>query len=61
MEPLTIGQKIGFACVVLFVLALTATPFLMNNKESENKELENKAPSTASRVESKPALIAPSK
>lgn len=40
MEPLTIGQKIGFACVVLFVLALTAAPFLTSKKSSSDKEAE---------------------
>lgn len=37
MEPLTIGQKIAFCFVVLFVVGLTATPFLTSSNSGENK------------------------
>jgi hypothetical protein len=39
MEPLTIGQKFAFSCVVLFVVALTVTPFFFNSNSGKDKTL----------------------
>lgn len=38
MEPLTVGQKIAFACVVLFVVTLTSLTFVFRSEPSAQEE-----------------------
>jgi hypothetical protein len=38
MEPLTLGQKFAFACVVLAVISLSALPFVMGSGSSSTDE-----------------------
>ena len=37
MEPITIGQKIAFACVISFVLLLCVTPFIFQQSQSQGE------------------------
>jgi len=44
MEPLTFGQKIAFAGVLLFVVTLTAIPFFSNSGsgKKQSQHFKNK-------------------
>ncbi len=37
MEPISIGQKIAFACVISFVVLLCVTPFFFQQSDSSGK------------------------
>lgn len=44
MEPITLRQKLAFACVICFVLYLCTIPFAFQNSQqnSQNSDLRDK-------------------
>ena len=40
-DTITIGQKIGFAMVIVFVLALSSSPFLSTSQASNGESSSN--------------------
>ena len=38
MEPISMGQKIVFACIISFVVVLCVTPLLFQSSQSTNSD-----------------------